>query len=212
MTTLLLAQAGIFVGSGPAAYYDPSYSRSDWDGIYWRQAEWGHAIGPPAGWGEYHCAHAAYDVVGVRLLLRSGGQEFVCVTSDTVQDRHKAQWFSRWGIEGSWELFTALPDPSHVEVYELGLEPFGPPAPEPDVRHFQTTGYEIKGAFLEFFEANGGIEILGLPLTDRYDCELETGEAGTCQVTERSRLELHPSGEVLLGRLGAELLEGGDDE
>jgi hypothetical protein len=73
---------------------------------------------------------------------------------------------------------------------------------------FPETGQCLRGIFLSFWEANGGLAQLGFPITSEL---LEDGR--TVQYTERARLEWHPENkgtryEVLLGRLGADAAEG----
>lgn len=73
---------------------------------------------------------------------------------------------------------------------------------------FAETGYCVSGRFLEYWNAYGGLAVFGLPLS------AQVGENGRqVQYFERQRFELHPENarpyDVLLGRLGAELLSGG---
>ena len=77
---------------------------------------------------------------------------------------------------------------------------------------FPQTGQTVRGAFLAFWRARGGLPLFGYPLTG------ELAEAGrTVQYFERARFELHTESatehRVQLGRVGAELLEArrGDD-
>jgi len=81
--------------------------------MFGRHASWGHAVGPAPLAHEYHCAHADYDVVGVQLTLvrqLSDGSRITitCVTSDTVQPKHKAVWLQKFVIELSHEAYTRL--------------------------------------------------------------------------------------------------------
>lgn len=74
------------------------------------------------------------------------------------------------------------------------------------VRYFPETGHTVGGRFLQYWQANGGLAVFGYPLTN------EVHEQGrTVQYFERQRFEYHPEQprpyDVLLGRLGAELLE-----
>ncbi|GAC1650176.1 MAG: hypothetical protein NVS4B8_24220 [Herpetosiphon sp.] len=69
----------------------------------------------------------------------------------------------------------------------------------------------IAGRFLEFWTTGGGLEVFGYPITDQH--AEARGEASVSYVTqwfERNRFERHPEQvapyDVLLGRLGAELL------
>lgn len=77
-----------------------------------------------------------------------------------------------------------------------------------DERLFPETGWRVRGRLLQFWDANGGLPIFGLPLGPQS--EARSG-AFAAQIFERERLEIHPElrapYDVLLGRLGAELLE-----
>jgi hypothetical protein len=75
-----------------------------------------------------------------------------------------------------------------------------------DDRFFPETGRTIGGVFLDFWQRNGGLAVFGYPLTERLQ------EGGRdAQYVERQRFELHSENQapynVLLGRLGAQLLE-----
>ncbi|GAC1544174.1 MAG: hypothetical protein NVS2B7_18340 [Herpetosiphon sp.] len=69
----------------------------------------------------------------------------------------------------------------------------------------------IDGRFREFWNDNGALPIFGYPITDQQsEVNRDTGHSYQTQWFERNRLELHPDNprpyDVLLGRLGAELL------
>ncbi len=70
-------------------------------------------------------------------------------------------------------------------------------------RTFPATGQTVRGPFLAYWQAHGGLPIFGYPLTPEH-------RAGplTVQWFERARFELHPGNVVMLGRVGAELLAG----
>lgn len=70
----------------------------------------------------------------------------------------------------------------------------------PQEAHFPVTGQTVRGAFLAFWRANGGLPIFGYPLTGEL-----TERGRTVQWFERARFELHDGGAVLLGLVGAEL-------
>ena len=75
-------------------------------------------------------------------------------------------------------------------------------APVADARTFPATGQTVRGPFLAFWLARGGLPVFGYPLTP----ERREG-ALTVQWFERARFELHRGGVIMLGRVGAELLE-----
>ena len=67
----------------------------------------------------------------------------------------------------------------------------------------------IDGPIAEFWAQNGGLPVFGYPTGAQQEQQVE-GRALQAQSFERNRLELHPENaapyDVLLGRLGAELL------
>ena len=70
----------------------------------------------------------------------------------------------------------------------------------------------IEGRFRQFWEQNGGLPVFGYPITPaRQEVNADTGRSHLTQWFERNRFELHPElaapYDVLLGRLGAEVLE-----
>ncbi len=75
------------------------------------------------------------------------------------------------------------------------------PAPVPDIQYFPETGQTVRDDFLKFFNAKGGLEIFGYPITTEI---VENGL--NVQWFERARFERHPDG-VKLGLLGVELLK-----
>lgn len=81
----------------------------------------------------------------------------------------------------------------------------GVAAAQTNSRFFPETGRTVGGRFLEYWQSNGGLPVFGYPLSDQIQ------EGGRLvQYFERQRFELHPENarpyDVLLGRLGAELL------
>ncbi len=79
----------------------------------------------------------------------------------------------------------------------------------PEERLFPETGWRVGGRLLSFWDASGGLPVFGLPLGAA--ATTTTPEGGyLAQLFERERLELHsnlqPPYDVLLGRLGDELL------
>ena len=76
-------------------------------------------------------------------------------------------------------------------------------------RLFPETGWRVRGRLLSFWEQSGGLPVFGLPLGPERETKTPEGSY-IAQLFERERLELHPELEppydVLLGRLGDELL------
>lgn len=92
-----------------------------------------------------------------------------------------------------------------VVVVLFTLVPFGSTYAQQGSQYFPATGHTVSGRFLQYWQQNGGLPVFGYPLTD------ERQEHGrTVQYFERQRFELHlenqPPYDVLLGRLGDEVL------
>ncbi|MFN8516093.1 MAG: hypothetical protein U0232_24635 [Thermomicrobiales bacterium] len=88
----------------------------------------------------------------------------------------------------------------------LGSTRFAVQANQPE-RHFAETGFTVRGRFLAYWEATGGLAINGFPLSEEFSEVLENGQPYTVQYFERTRLEYHPESadvqfEVLLGQFG----------
>jgi hypothetical protein len=75
-------------------------------------------------------------------------------------------------------------------------------------RLFPETGQALRGRFLSYWQANGGLSILGLPLGPEQTGADPQGRPISVQYLERARLEYHPQtgDQVLLGLLGVETL------
>ena len=75
---------------------------------------------------------------------------------------------------------------------------------------FAETGFCVRGRFLEYWQAHGGLARNGYPLSEERRELLEDGNAYTVQYFERVRLELHPEDQppydVLLGQFGRRVL------
>lgn len=91
-------------------------------------------------------------------------------------------------------------------------QPMPAPQPEPMIgeRCFVEVPYCISGRIGEFWEENGGLMVFGFPTSSQYE-EIIEGKPYQVQWFERNRMELHPEKprpyDVLLGRLGVEMLE-----
>lgn len=126
------------------------------------------------------------------------------------------QWFERARVE-HWPEHAGTP--YEVQLGRIGVEftqgrEFARQSffvSTPELRYFPETGHGVGGAFLRFWEQNGGLDSFGLPISDEFDEVLADGLAYRVQYFERARLEYHPQHagtpyEVQLGRLGAALL------
>jgi thermitase len=85
-----------------------------------------------------------------------------------------------------------------------------PPVSGPGVRYFPETGHSLRGAFLSYWEAHGGLPIFGFPTSEEFVEAAADGKTYTVQYFERHRLELHPENaapyNVLLARIGDDVL------
>jgi len=80
--------------------------------------------------------------------------------------------------------------------------PFEPPYRFP-YRYYPQTGHALSFAFLDYYEAQGGEEVFGYPITEPF---LERGLI--VQYFQRARMEWHPDKKrVQLGLLGEEYFE-----
>lgn len=75
------------------------------------------------------------------------------------------------------------------------------------------TNHTLRGTFLQYWQAHGGLPVFGYPLTEEFtEVNAADGKPYTVQYFERNRFELHPESpdpryRVLLGLLGAEALQ-----
>lgn len=80
----------------------------------------------------------------------------------------------------------------------------------PAARFFPETGLWVRGDFLAFWEQRGGLELFGYPLSGEQRERCEDGHEHLVQWFERACFERHeelpPGRQVLLRRLGAQLL------
>jgi hypothetical protein len=84
-------------------------------------------------------------------------------------------------------------------------------APAAAEQCFPQTGFCVRGRFLDYWNAHGGLAINGYPLTGEFVSVLEDGNAYTVQYFERVRMEYHrenaPPHDVLLGQFGRRILK-----
>jgi hypothetical protein len=83
---------------------------------------------------------------------------------------------------------------------------------EPDNRYFPETKHNLGGAFRQYWEAHGGVEVLGYPLTEVFTAPSSDGKSYRQQYFQRARLEHHPDNappnDVQVGLLGVWLTAG----
>ena len=177
----------------------------------------------PAKAGARYFGETGHNVEGVFLThfeSRGGiGRFGFPRTEATVENGLRVQWFERGRMEHHPQHAGT---PYEVQLTLLGdtlttaLRPF-PTAPvpcgtTPNCRYFPETQHIVHGAFLEYFENNGGLEAFGYPISELFrDFNDDgSGRAYTMQWFQRARMELHPEvgpRVILLGLLGLEELD-----
>ena len=137
------------------------------------------------------------------------------ISPQMVVNGRTIQWFERARLE-EWPEYAGTP-------YEIqgGLVGYqftkGITFPKqtyfvsrPGLRYFAETGHGVRDRFLQFWEQNGGLDILGYPISDELQELLPDRQIHTVQYFERGRMEYHPQNagtpfEVQLGLLGRAL-------
>jgi hypothetical protein len=91
-----------------------------------------------------------------------------------------------------------------VGVLLLAVAPVGLVAQSQSEQYFPDTGHTVRGEFIDYFNAHGGLRVFGFPITEEF-----TLNGRTVQYFQRVRLELWPersAGQrIQLGALGEEL-------
>ncbi len=136
------------------------------------------------------------------MPIWSGGQP-------GVSRRDGADWVPQaYTRDGDTIRFTV----QAATPYQVGLPRYTEIAlVQPGCRHFPETGHNLCGAFLSYWERNGGLELFGYPITEEFsELNRQDGRTYTVQYFERNRFEYHPEHagtqyEVLLGLLGNDL-------
>ena len=169
------------------------------------------APGPPPGPPPPVAAmfEPAYYVFGGERMLGRPLAEAAPVNGRMVQ------WFERGRIE-HWPEFVGTP--YEMQLGRVGVEytagrEFARQsyfAGTPDLRFFPETSHAVGGAFLRFYDVNGGLPVFGYPISEEFDEVLPDGSTYRVQYFERARMEYHPElagtpYEVQLGLLGTAL-------
>ncbi|MCL5257269.1 MAG: cellulase family glycosylhydrolase [Chloroflexi bacterium] len=108
-------------------------------------------------------------------------------------------------------VFRVSPIGSELEDGKFAPLPVAPT--DSSVLFFKTTGHSIEGAFLRYWEANGGEQIFGKPISEEVtEVSPTDGVSRTVQYFENARLEYHPEkqgtpDEIQTGPLGREYLQ-----
>ena len=149
----------------------------------------------------------------------------VLVTGGTDAARQPLATATRYvAATKSWQSFPALPTPrtGHAAVLTNGAALLiggdGTGAGTSAVRYDATpdgttcsgeTGHCVGGAFLDYWQAHGGLTINGYPLSNPFPEQLEDGKVYLVQYFERVRMEYHPENaapyDVLLGQFGRQV-------
>ena len=105
---------------------------------------------------------------------------------------------------------TLLPNGQVLVVGESLAERYVEDAPPLPRQCFDETGYCIRGRFLAYWQAHGGLAINGYPIGEERAETLEDGQTHIVQYFERVRLECHPRNappyDMLLGHFGRRIL------
>jgi hypothetical protein len=97
-------------------------------------------------------------------------------------------------------------DPVYVTYDPITVEALSGPTFAGPGRPFPETSQAIRGPFLTYWEAHGGLPIYGFPISPARVEVLDDGKPYVVQYFERARMEFHPenppASQVLLGQFG----------
>ncbi|NTW02115.1 MAG: hypothetical protein HGA19_12655, partial [Oscillochloris sp.] len=182
---------------------------------------------PPAGQGQIFSAtgHSISGEFRAFWESRGGLARFgYPITEELIEPEpgtgrpHTVQYFERVRLEYFPELQGT---PYAVQLARLGETalqrqgfdwhslPYQTDAP-PECRLFSETGRRLCAPFLDAWDQAGGLDLVGLPLTEAFPVTYQaTGEVYSVQYFERARIEYHPDHEgtpylIQLGLLGRE--------
>ncbi len=207
----LLASATVALFAPQAAAQAQAEPPTNGPVAYRYFAETGHNVGGP--FLQFYTNHGSTEIFGLPLTE---------VITDTATGR-QVQYFER----ARFEFYPQQPAGSQVALTNLGTIltadqqsvafqsaiPKGtiPPVlgfPEQRLRVFSKTGFPLHGAVGAFWQAHGGAEIFGQPISKPL-IEHRAGQPVLVQYFERARLEYiraEPN-EIRLGLLGREYLD-----
>ena len=176
--------------------------------------ETGHSLN--SGFLTYWQLHGGVSVFGYPISEEFTEQEGrgIPYSSGTVQYFERARFEYHPEFKGTpYEVELGLLGRNEVAALRTGEAPFQPIAAftsTPEHRFFPDTGHSLNSGFLAYWQANGGLAIFGLPISEEFtEKNPDTGQVYTVQYFERQRFEYHPENkgteyEVLLGRLGVQ--------
>lgn len=133
----------------------------------------------------------------------------------TVNGR-QIQWFERTRLEywpenrgTPYEIQSGLVGVEYTDGRPFPKQAFFPN--RPGLRFFPETSHGVGGQFLEYYDAKGGLDMFGYPISDEIVEVLpENRTYHTVQYFQRGRMEIHPENQgtedyVQLGLLGRAL-------
>lgn len=106
-------------------------------------------------------------------------------------------------------------DPQGNPVHDAFKHEQGKGQDNSTYKFFTQTGHSVQHGFLAYWEKHGGLDVFGYPISMEFtEMNSDFGQKFTVQYFERARMEWHPGQnpadfDVMLGRLGAEMLERG---
>ena len=194
----------------------------------------GDSYGPPNGtsFSSPYVAGAAALVLTLRSDL--GWYDVGCILEATADDRgtpgkDPEYGYGRLNVLRAVQLAsnytgcplaTPTPTPAPTPVpapapvtgnAPPAFAPIAPPTLSAKVRFFPETGHSLRGEFLRYWTAQGGLRIFGYPISEEYSENGQDGRAYTVQYFERHRFEFHPENappyNVLLSRIGDAVLQ-----
>lgn len=182
---------------------------------------------PPAGAGRIFPAtgHSLSGVFRTFWETRGGLRRFgYPLTEELVEPEpgsgrpRTVQYFERARFEHFPELSGTPYEVQLTRLGEAALHRQGldwralpyEPTENPDCQRFPETGRRLCPPFLNSWEQAGGLDLVGLPLTEAFpSIDPATGKTLTVQYFERARIEYHPEqagspAEIQFGLLGRE--------
>jgi hypothetical protein len=143
--------------------------------------------------------------------LAINGYPLSGVFTERLEDgkEYAVQYFERTRLEAHPEVGP----PYDVQLGQFGrrIRPADPPAPRlPGATYYDQTGHNLGGRFRDYWEAHGGLDRFGYPISEEFEECLEDGRIYRVQYFERARFEYHPENappyDILLGQFGRRIL------
>lgn len=181
-------------------------------------ALWGQATDPEACFEQTHvCVDPRFFAKWQQRGLAINGYPLSNVLFERLEDGklYQVQYFERVRMEYHREQS----DPNYkVQLGQFGRQilagvanaPTDHAAQKEGYPYFEQTGHNVRPEFMDYWEAHGGLDQFGYPLSEEFQQQLEDGNTYTVQYFERVRMEWHPEandgqGGVLLGQFGRQV-------